>query len=117
LASGAVHLALAHGDITPDTETLVRVHEPTTMLDILFQDATAHSWSVSDALKAIAAAPAGLLIMLNCQGSSELLFDQFEAWNQSSTTQAISDNRESRYGLRTYGIGAQIMRDLNVGKA
>ncbi|NYT83981.1 bifunctional 3,4-dihydroxy-2-butanone-4-phosphate synthase/GTP cyclohydrolase II [Pollutimonas harenae] len=117
LASGALHLALAHGNISPDTETLVRVHEPTSMLDVLFHDATAHSWSVSDALKAIVAAPAGVLIMLNCQGSSELLFDQFEAWNQQQATQAPIPDREGRYGLRTYGIGAQIMLDLNVGKA
>jgi 3,4-dihydroxy 2-butanone 4-phosphate synthase/GTP cyclohydrolase II len=26
-------------------------------------------------------------------------------------------DRESRHGLRTFGIGAQIMRDMNVGKA
>src|SRR5690606_27545329 len=117
LASGALHLALAHGAITPDTETLVRVHEPTSMLDILFQGATTHSWSVSDALKAIVAAPAGLLILLNCQGSTELLFSQFEAWNQDATEETAVADRESRYGLRTYGIGAQIMRDLNVGRA
>jgi len=116
LASGALHLALTHGDISPDVETLVRVHEPTSMLDILFEGATGHSWSVSEALRRIAAAPSGVLIMLNCQGSSELLFDQFESWKQSQPQAAVSD-RESRYGLRTYGIGAQIMRDLNVGKA
>src|SRR5690606_12414968 len=31
LVSGAPHLALAQVDISPDVETLVRVHEPTTM--------------------------------------------------------------------------------------
>lgn len=117
LASGALHLALAHGEITPDAETLVRVHEPTSMLDILFQGATSHSWSVSDAMKAIVAAPAGVLILLNCQGSTELLFSQFEAWNQDVPEEAPVSDRESRYGLRTYGIGAQIMIDLNIGKA
>ncbi|NYT58281.1 3,4-dihydroxy-2-butanone-4-phosphate synthase [Alcaligenaceae bacterium] len=117
LASGALHLALAHGNITPDVEALVRVHEPTSMLDILFQDGTTHSWSVADALKAIVASPAGLLIMLNCQGSPEMLFGQFDAWTRPLAEQAVASDRESRYGLRTYGIGAQIMRDLNVGKA
>lgn len=116
LSSGAPHMALVHGDITPDTETLVRVHEPTNMLDVLFEGATAHSWSVPDALKAIAAAPSGVLVMLNCQGSSDLLFSQFESWNQAASHEPAAD-RESRYGLLTYGIGAQIMRDLNVGRA
>ncbi|MCC2596934.1 3,4-dihydroxy-2-butanone-4-phosphate synthase [Pusillimonas sp. MFBS29] len=117
LASGALHLALVHGHITPEAEALVRVHEPTSMLDVLFQDATTHSWSVADALKAIVASPAGVLIMLNCQSSPEMLFGQFEAWAQPLSEQAPASDRESRYGLRTYGIGAQIMRDLNVGKA
>lgn len=95
----------------------MRVHEPTTVLDVLLDGATSHSWSVSNALKAIAAAPSGVLILLNCQGSTDLLFSQFEAWNKPVPPGASVPDRESRYGLRTYGIGAQIMRDLNVGKA
>lgn len=116
-SAGAVHLALVHGNITPDDETLVRVHEPTTVLDVLLEGATSHSWSVSNALKTIAAAPSGLLILLNCQGSEDLLFRQFETWNKPPVPASALPDRESRYGLRTYGIGAQIMRDLNVGKA
>jgi 3,4-dihydroxy 2-butanone 4-phosphate synthase/GTP cyclohydrolase II len=116
-SSGAVHLALVHGTVSPDTETLVRVHEPTTVLDVLLEGATSHSWSVSNALKTIAAAPSGVLILLNCQGSDELLLRQFQAWNEPPVPSNALPDRESRYGLRTYGIGAQIMRDLNVGKA
>jgi 3,4-dihydroxy 2-butanone 4-phosphate synthase/GTP cyclohydrolase II len=114
LASGALHLALAHGDIQPDSEALVRVHEPTSLVDALFEGATAHSWSIPSALRAIQAAPSGLLIMLNCQGSAQLLASQFEAWGKPD---APGPDRESRHGLRTFGIGAQIMRDMNVGKA
>ncbi|PLC52297.1 3,4-dihydroxy-2-butanone-4-phosphate synthase [Pollutimonas nitritireducens] len=117
LSSGAPHLALVHGTITRDTETLVRVHEPSTMLDVLFEGATSHSWSVQQALKAIVASPSGVLIMLNCQGSPDLLFSQFESWNQPVDHESRAGDRESRYGLLTYGIGAQIMRDLNVGRA
>lgn len=117
LASGALHLALSHGEIQPDTETLVRVHEPTTLVDVLIEDSTTHSWSIPRALQKIAAAPSGLMIMLNCQESAELLFGQFEAWNVPHNAENPISDRDSRYGLRTYGIGAQIMRDLNVGKA
>ncbi|MBB5215998.1 bifunctional 3,4-dihydroxy-2-butanone-4-phosphate synthase/GTP cyclohydrolase II [Parapusillimonas granuli] len=117
LASGAMHLALTHGAITPDVETLVRVHEPTSLLDVLVDGGTTHSWSVPSALRAISAAPSGVMIMLNCQGSEELLASQFEAWNREPAAGGKLSDRESRYGLRTYGIGAQIMRDLNVGKA
>ncbi|NYT37679.1 3,4-dihydroxy-2-butanone-4-phosphate synthase [Allopusillimonas soli] len=117
LASGALHLALVHGDIQPDTEALVRVHEPTSLLDVMFEGATSHSWGIPSALRAIAAAPSGVLIMLNCQGSADLLFGQFESWAEEEPVEAKTSERDNRYGLRTYGIGAQIMRDLNVGKA
>ncbi|MEO6958491.1 MAG: bifunctional 3,4-dihydroxy-2-butanone-4-phosphate synthase/GTP cyclohydrolase II [Burkholderiaceae bacterium] len=115
LASGAPHLALVHGSISPDVEALVRVHEPTSLLDLLSSGETKHSWSVSDALKAISATQSGVLVLLNCQGSAEQLFDQFADWNQSGEKEKGSD--ESRFDFRTYGIGAQILRDLNVGQA
>ncbi|NYT66306.1 3,4-dihydroxy-2-butanone-4-phosphate synthase [Alcaligenaceae bacterium] len=116
LASGAPHLALVHGDISPDTETLVRVHEPTTVLDILSEGGSGHSWSVSNALKAIAAAPAGVLVLMNCQSDAELIFNEFERWG-ASAEDTPANNKASRYDLRTFGIGAQILRDLGVGKA
>lgn len=119
LASGALHMALVHGTIEPDVEALVRVHEPTTLLDVVFSEETSHSWSISAALEAIVAAPSGVLIMLNCQGSAELMFDEVMAWSQAASQDSSEkqDTRHSRHDLRTYGIGAQIMRDLNVGKA
>ncbi|TAL90087.1 MAG: 3,4-dihydroxy-2-butanone-4-phosphate synthase [Candidimonas sp.] len=114
-ASGAPHLALVHGTILPEAETLVRVHEPASMLDVLCDGATGHSWSIANALKTIAAAPSGVLVLLNCQGSAELMFNQFAAWAQ--TPDEIGQSDDSRFDLRTYGIGAQILRDLNVGHA
>src|SRR5690606_22972111 len=115
LASGAPHLALTHGDISPDSETLVRVHEPTTMLDILSADATSHSWTVPNAMKAIAAAPSGVMVLLNCQGSAELLFSQFDTWNGKAPQSSTATDGQ-RFDLRTYGIGAQILRDLDVSR-
>lgn len=116
LSSGAAHLALVHGTVNRDEETLVRVHEPTTVLDVLLEGEGKHSWGVADALRVIAAAPSGVLILMNCQGSGEHVFSHFESW-KAETPPAAGVDRESRYGLRTYGIGAQIMRDLGVGKA
>lgn len=115
LASGAPHLALAHGEITPEAETLVRVHEPATLLDVLSADVTSHSWTIDSALKAIAAAPCGVLVMLNCQSTADVLFEQFAEWGQPKTEPP--EGTASRFDFRTYGIGAQIMRDLKVGRA
>ena len=114
LAAGAPHLALVHGDIQPDVETLVRVHEPTTVLDALSSETTGHSWTLSSAMRAIAAAPSGIVVLLNCGGGSEVLFEQFAAWAKPESTGGAAGGR---FDLRTYGIGAQILRDQNVGKA
>lgn len=116
LSSGAAHLALVHGTVERDKETLVRVHEPTTVPDVLFEGEGTHSWGVAEALRTISAASSGVLILLNCQGAAEHVFAHFESWKSPGSSSAAPD-RESRYGLRTYGIGAQIMRDLGVGKA
>ncbi len=113
LASGALHLALVHGTIDPQQDTLVRVHEPTTLHDILFCEDTTHSWGIGASMRAIQQAPAGVLVLLNCDRSSEKLADQIGQWTGSNNV----PDADSRYDLRTYGIGAQILRDLEVSRA
>jgi len=113
-ASGSPHLALVHGNIDPQGETLVRVHEPASVLDVLDAGQGAHSWTIDQALKTIAASPAGVLVLMNCQSSSDHLFGQVKGWTDPDAAPPPSDGE--RFGLRTYGIGAQILRDLNVGR-
>ena len=114
-ASGAAHLALVHGNISHDIETLVRVHEPTTLLDVLSEDASAHSWTVAKALRTIKASPSGVMVFLNCDASVNQLFEQAGAWGQPPVPR--KSNGGNRFDLLTYGIGAQILRDLDVGQA
>lgn len=113
LASGALHLALVHGTIQPEHEVLVRVHEPTTLHDILFCDDTTHSWGIAASMQAIRQAPAGVLVLLNCDNSAEKLAAQIAGWS----TDDIAKSPDTRYDLRTYGIGAQILRDLDISHA
>jgi len=118
LAAGGAHLALVHGDITAEAETLVRVHEPTSVLDVLLTDTdTPHSWGVDQALAAVAAAPSGVLVLMNCQGSAQALFDTFARWHAAPQALAGEQPAAARQDLRTYGIGVQILRDLGVCKA
>ena len=112
--AGRPHLALVSGKIDPDAETLVRVHEPTSVLDLIDVQSPGHTWGVEQALKAIKAAPAGVMVFLNCDGTAEQLFDQIELWDNSS--KAPVRKNPNRMDLRTYGMGAQILRDLNVGQ-
>jgi len=111
--SGAPHLALVSGSITPQRETLVRVHEPVSVLDFLDARASTHSWPVPRALAAIAAAEAGVLVLLNCADTPERLLGKFDAQRALDAGEEVA--RAPRMDLRTYGIGAQILRDLNVG--
>lgn len=119
LAANAPHLALVHGDIDQDIETLVRVHEPTTVLDLLCSCDTQHSWTIGQSLETIAKSEHGVLVLLNCHSEADIIFAQFDNWARSgnlSPLPKLSAENES-HGLRTFGIGAQILRDLGVGKA
>ncbi|HEV2430866.1 MAG TPA: bifunctional 3,4-dihydroxy-2-butanone-4-phosphate synthase/GTP cyclohydrolase II [Burkholderiales bacterium] len=99
LTVGALHLALVHGTPDAKTETLVRVHEPLSILDLLDAKTSSHSWGVGAALKAIREAQAGVMVLMNC--------------NQD---EARAPKAARSLDLRLYGIGAQILRDLGVGK-
>ncbi len=108
LALGSIHLALVCGEINSKDETLVRVHEPLSVIDLLDTGAGTHSWGVGEALGAIRLSGRGVMVLLNCSETSEAL----EA--------RLADSRLPRAGrgmdLRLYGIGAQILRDLGVGR-
>lgn len=111
--SGGAHLALVHGEVVPELETMVRVHQPVSILDLLETKVTTHSWNVASALNAIKGQPRGVMVLLNCEESAEQMFAQFAALNSpESRPQA----RAASVDLRNYGIGAQILKDLNVGK-
>ena len=101
------HLALVKGDIAQHDSVLVRVHEPLSVFDLLDANSLHHSWSVPHAMKAIAEAGAGVIVMLRRQESAEDLLRTIQ-----SAEQSISNH----HTLKDYGIGAQILRDLGVTK-
>jgi 3,4-dihydroxy 2-butanone 4-phosphate synthase/GTP cyclohydrolase II len=114
--SGSPHLALVKGHIDAEQETLVRVHEPLSIMDLIESGATTHSWSIPDALQAIAQTERGVLVMLNCAETADRLFRQFDALASCEHGKPASEHARYKMDLRTYGIGAQVLRDLGVGK-
>ena len=111
--TGASHLVLVRGEISAQGETLVRVHEPLSIIDLIETGAAVHSWGVSEALAAIAENGSGVMVLLNCSQSDDAL----EARLSDDSPDARASRRSDRSAdLRTYGIGAQILRDLGVGR-
>ena len=103
------HLALVKGTIDPATETLVRVHEPLSVIDLLDMHDNTHSWSIHDALKLIAEAGQGVIVLLHRKESSAKLIERIQLKDSHTAAPIKTD-------LRDHGIGAQILKDLKVGK-
>ena len=109
ISSNEVHLALAKGDISPEREALVRVHEPLSVLDFLDPASGYHTFSLDQAQRALAAAESGVIVLLRRPQSDDDIAGFF-----SEPTPA--PRQAKKWDPRLYGIGAQILRDLGVRK-
>ncbi|HEX5697489.1 MAG TPA: bifunctional 3,4-dihydroxy-2-butanone-4-phosphate synthase/GTP cyclohydrolase II [Rhodoferax sp.] len=106
-----VHLALVKGQWDADEAVLARVHEPLSVLDALEVGRTMHSWSLDASLKRVADEGKGVVVFLNCGESGKQLLSQFDG-----TAKASHGPARGQMDLRTYGIGAQILRECGVHK-
>lgn len=107
-----VHLALVKGDVQASTEPLVRVHLQDTLGDILGIRSPALGWPLDSVIERISREDAGVIVVLRDQQSSRELMDAVGSLSE------VKDDLESWRGrdaaLRTYGVGAQILKDLGV---
>lgn len=109
--SNSVHMALVKGEWDAQTSVPVRVHEPLSVLDALEVGRSMHSWTLETSLRYIAEQGRGVVVLLNCGETAEQLLEQFEGRARSAQAP-----ERGRMDLRTYGIGAQILRECGVNK-
>jgi 3,4-dihydroxy 2-butanone 4-phosphate synthase / GTP cyclohydrolase II len=105
--AGGTHLALSHGQWSVEDEVLVRVHEPLSVMDLLEAGACGHSWGLPAALAALKASPAGVAVLLNCGEDAGAVLARVQAEKPAAPVKSAMD-------LRTYGVGAQILKALGV---
>ncbi|KAB2308460.1 3,4-dihydroxy-2-butanone-4-phosphate synthase [Betaproteobacteria bacterium SCN2] len=103
-----LHLALVKGTIHADQETLVRVHEPLSVMDFLDVTGGSHSWPIIGAMERIAESQSGVIVLLHRPETADALFNRVHPRAQASSQKKVD--------LRDYGIGAQILKDIGVGK-
>jgi 3,4-dihydroxy 2-butanone 4-phosphate synthase/GTP cyclohydrolase II len=108
-----LHLALARGALDGSEVPLVRVHLADTLRDLLGVRGESRAWTLRAALEKIATAPAGVLVILREPESPRALVDAIQGLprREEEGTGVPPPHDEV---LRTYGIGAQILKDLGV---
>jgi 3,4-dihydroxy 2-butanone 4-phosphate synthase/GTP cyclohydrolase II len=111
---GEVHLALVMGDIRRDEPTLARVQQASVLRDILGAQSP-NRWSVRRALATIADAGRGVLVLLSPTDLPKTLLGEVQAYKMRHLgvpLPGLDPNPE----LRMYGVGAQILAQLGVGR-
>ncbi len=106
-----VHLALVKGEWQDQDIVPVRVHEPLSLLDALEVGRPLHSWPLDEALRYLEAQGRGVAVFLNAGETGAELIAQF----QGVAKPAHGPSR-GQMDLRSYGIGAQILRACGVSR-
>jgi len=108
-----IHLALVKGEIKSQEPTLVRVHMPHYLNDVLGMKEGDASWPLKDVMQRIEKEGKGVIVLLSQDDSMESVLQQVRTL---CCDDAIPPRPDQSAELRTYGVGAQILLDLGVRK-
>jgi 3,4-dihydroxy 2-butanone 4-phosphate synthase / GTP cyclohydrolase II len=110
-----VHLALAHGRLDGPEAPLVRVHLADTLRDLLGVQGATRAWTLRAAMQRIVEAGNGVVVVLRNQESASELAETVRSFAAAAPAQPPeTDGEGERAVLRTFGVGAQILKDLGV---
>ena len=110
----SVHVALVKGDLDSVEAPLVRVHLQDTLGDVIGVQSESLGWPLHSAIERIAQEEVGVVVMLRDQETSRDFIDAVESLDTHRDD--LEMRRSGDSVLRTYGVGAQILRDLGLSK-
>ena len=110
----AVHVALVKGDLEKADKPLVRVHLQDTLGDVIGVKSRTLGWPLHSAIERIAREDVAVIILLRDQETTRDFMDAVDGLD--TIRDDLQERRAGDGVLRTYGVGAQILRDLGLSR-